>query len=509
MSARRCHPLIALAAAVVAVVTASPAAAGTYVATECSTLNPLTPDAVSLSNTTVYPRSTDCVAIEAGDVGMQVTNNGGVGPGYAYGVWNFTAPAGTVFNEVAFQFKLVGSGGHGASISIPGAGTWRSPPYPSGWNSIVTVPIIASAFNVWLECPGNCSPAPDGQAAAYARNLYFTISDGTKPQITALGGELLAGGVRRGTESVGVSATDNASITGVTVKANGVVIEERQTVCDLVANGPSRSFRPCPTLAGWSIPVNTELLPDGENSIEVCVHDLSFDPRAQNSACETRTVQVDNSCPSSGGAEATGIAAELQSGNGVPGESIRVRSDRGATARGILDGPGNVAGATVCLYEQVDLPGDGRELVDTARVRNDGSFALDVDPGPSRLFDVVYRYNSTVQERERLRLESVVLPTFKVVGRKMLRNGQNVRFRGRIPGPNADGRGVSLQARAGRKWRTFKQVRADSKGVFRGLYRFTQTFGLAEYTFRARVKKQGNYPYSPGHSTRRSVTVRG
>ena len=127
---------------------------------------------------------------------------------------------------------------------------------------------------------------------------------------------------------------------------------------------------------------------------------------------------------------------------------------------------GNVAGSTVCLYEQVDLPGDGRELVDTARVRSNGGFALDVDPGPSRLLDVVYRYNNQVVEKERLHLESVVVPTFKVVGSRSLSNGQNVRFRGYIPGPNEDGRGISLQARAGRKWRTFKQVKAGSSGRF-------------------------------------------
>jgi hypothetical protein len=168
-----------------------------------------------------------------------------------------------------------------------------------------------------------------------------------------------------------------------------------------------------------------------------------------------------------------------------------------------------VGGATVCLYEQVDLPGDGRELVDTGKVRSDGSFALDVEPGPSRRFDVVYRYNNAIVERERLYLDSIVAPAFRVVGPTSLRNGQNVRFRGVLPGPNAEGRGISLQARAGRKWRTFKQVKADSKGLFRAVYRFTQTTGRAQYIFRARVKRQGNYPYSPGHSKKRTVVVRG
>ena len=163
----------------------------------------------------------------------------------------------------------------------------------------------------------------------------------------------------------------------------------------------------------------------------------------------------------------------------------------------------------MCLYEQVELPGDGRELVDTARVRSEGGFALDVEPGPSRLLDVVYRYNDQIVEKKRLHLESMVVPAFKIVGPRSLKNGQNVRFRGFIPGPNADGRGISLQARAGRKWRTFKQVKAGFGGSFFGLYRFTQTQGLAEYTFRARVKRQGNYPYSPGHSKRRKVIVRG
>ena len=93
-------------------------------------------------------------------------------------------------------------------------------------------------------------------------------------------------------------------------------------------------------------------------------------------------------------------------------------------------GPANVAGSTVCLYEQVDLPGDGRELVDTGKVRNDGSFDLDVAPGPSRNLDVVYRNNNKIVERERLHIDAVVAPQFKVVGRARLVNGQKVRFRG-------------------------------------------------------------------------------
>ena len=64
---------------------------------------------------------------------------------------------------------------------------------------------------------------------------------------------------------------------------------------------------------------------------------------------------------------------------------------------------------------------------------------------------------------------------------------------------------VALQARAGRKWRTFKQLRTDALGVFRGKYPFKQTVGVVTYTFRALVKRQGEYPYEPGSSRKRQA----
>ena len=47
---------------------------------------------------------------------------------------------------------------------------------------------------------------------------------------------------------------------------------------------------------------------------------------------------------------------------------------------------------------------------------------------------------------------------------KIVTNGHPVHFNGSVPGPNAEGRAVALQARVGRKWRTFKQLRTDQDG---------------------------------------------
>jgi hypothetical protein len=66
-------------------------------------------------------------------------------------------------------------------------------------------------------------------------------------------------------------------------------------------------------------------------------------------------------------------------------------------------------------------------------------------------------------------------------------------FHGALPGPRAGSRSVALQAKVGKKWRTFKQLTTDSRGRFKGKYKFLSTFGTVRYRFRALVKRQGGY----------------
>ena len=166
-----------------------------------------------------------------------------------------------------------------------------------------------------------------------------------------------------------------------------------------------------------------------------------------------------------------------------------------------------VQGATVCLYETIALEDGSRRLATTAVTQSNGRFAASLDPGPSRLIDVVYRFNDGILA-DRLELASSVVPRFRIL-EKSLSAGEAAHFRGTLPGPDAGSRVVALQARAGRKWRTFKQLRTDALGVFRGKYPFKQTVGVVTYTFRALVKRQGEYPYEPGSSRKRKLLVRG
>jgi hypothetical protein len=140
-----------------------------------------------------------------------------------------------------------------------------------------------------------------------------------------------------------------------------------------------------------------------------------------------------------------------------------------------------------------------------------GRFRFTIPPGPSRT--VRYRYDGTDTVRPATGdVATKVKAAARLrVDRRRLRNGQTVRFSGRLLGrpiPPA-GKLVALQAKVGRGWRTFATPRANAKGRFRHRYRFTATTGTRRYAFRVVIAREGAYPYERGVSRIVKVTVRG
>jgi hypothetical protein len=140
-----------------------------------------------------------------------------------------------------------------------------------------------------------------------------------------------------------------------------------------------------------------------------------------------------------------------------------------------------------------------------------GRFRFTIPAGSSRT--VRYRYDGTDTIRPAAGdLTTKVKAAARLkVDRRRLRNGQAVRFRGRLLGrpiPPA-GKLVALQAKVGRSWRTFATPRANASGRFRHRYRFTATTGLRRYAFRVVVAREAAYPYEKGVSRIVKVTVRG
>jgi hypothetical protein len=422
--------------------------------------------------------------------------------------WQFTAPSGTTFDtRVTIHYGYdSGLGGAvysdtpGGFVGLPSCNTpstcWA---FPTALN--------AHYFQVRLQCfaSPNCH---SNWAYVYARSFEAIVHDGLAPGITA-GGELFGGGVVRGIQNLNATATDaGGGARTIAVYVNGF-LSRRVDFCQPDVAGSYSHLKPCPSSYTQSFAIDTQKdagWVDGSNAVEVC----STDVGGNGSPCVQRSVFVDNSCPGSGGA----VASNLDAGTDVHGKVLNraaISSNDQPVIRGALkDGKGNpVSDATVCIYGKVDLPDASRELLSKVTTQGNGRFATVLDPGPSRDLEILYRHNDKVL-LDQVRLDSRVVPTFFVPkDKRHVRNGTATRFKGALPGPNQGGRAVALQARAGKKWRTFKLLRTRADGHFHGKYRFLQTRGRQRYLFRALVKSQGGYPYEPGHSRTRKVIVSG
>jgi hypothetical protein len=101
--------------------------------------------------------------------------------------------------------------------------------------------------------------------------------------------------------------------------------------------------------------------------------------------------------------------------------------------------------------------------------------------------------------------------TIRASKRRIL-NGQAVTFRGRVrslPIP-LGGKIVELQVHQKRDgWTTFRTIRTDAQGRWSKRYTFSHTTCLDRWRIRARVPREGGYPFETGATRPVRITVRG
>lgn len=194
---------------------------------------------------------------------------------------------------------------------------------------------------------------------------------------------------------------------------------------------------------------------------------------------------------------------------------LRLRYGRtGRTTLSLRDERGRaISGASVVVLQRLSVPGAGFAALQSPLITNeDGKVRLVIDSGPSRTLRFVYdpKLKQSSEIAHDLRV-TVVSRTSFATDRSNLRNGQTVRFLGRVlsrPVP-AGGVVIDLQARVGSRWQSFRSVRTAADGKWRSSYRFTSTRGVQTYTFRAVVRGDTGFPYRPSVSRHVKVTVRG
>jgi hypothetical protein len=174
---------------------------------------------------------------------------------------------------------------------------------------------------------------------------------------------------------------------------------------------------------------------------------------------------------------------------------------------------GNPLGATdVEVFERTSLADQPWVRVGVVRTDADGRFAYMAQKGPSRT--IRFRYSGTRLIRPGTGSVNVRVraATSLGVNRRKVVNGDEVVFRGRVPGGPfpRQGKLLQLQAYSRGSWRTFATPRASATTRrWRYAYRFTATSGTVRYRFRAVVPRESGFPFAQGASRPLRVVVRG
>ncbi len=497
-----------LIAAVTALLAATPADAGDYVVTQCSSANPSAGEATWERSSDHYRGRSRCGT----DEGLQAYHDASESGLWHYGAWVWRAPAGTVFTSVQANASLTSQAGHRGQLVVtrPGGELVEFGAEHVDFR-VHSIAGEFTQFHSWLRCVAPGAGRPCGRAGsdaghAYVRGVFLRTEDRATPTLRLTGGSLLDDPVVRGVRGLAFDAADTGSgIRKVYVEGNGALLATDVRTCALAA-GFATALRPCPatTTESSGVPTADPVFATGPNTVTACAEDLALDG-APNRFCERRTVWVDNACPGS----PVGGGDQLTAGWADGGAGTVVHSDEPGTVRGRLTGAaGPIAGATVCVLTRTLI--DGYPIVVSAIGSSgaDGRYAIELPPGPGREVFVHNAYGDRVIARHGLRLRSIARPTLAVSPRRA-RPRDRLRFSGVLPGPACRDRVVKVQARIGRRrWQVFRTDRADAACTFEARYKLRATRAAEHYRFRALVPQQAGYPFEPGHSRIAEVRIR-
>ena len=382
-------------------------------------------------------------------------------------------------------------------------------------NRVELTGMRARRLHTVLRCNGLDPTAPcqhpDGAEFRVYRARLGLIDQAAPELTTPLKGTLLdPGTLHEGERWVEFSASDRGGgIASVGLLVDGhVAVERPAEPGDTRCRTPYIVRVPCPMTATVTVHFDTAALANGSHVVQAFAADVSGN-RATSApfSISTRNAALAN------GATASRAARLTASVTTVAGTPIRraVSYGRSAVIRGTLSNLAGIpiAGAQLDVLTRSSRPGAAQR---TRVVTTDamGRFAYRLPTGPSRVVDVAYRafslddgYSATATATLRVRAAIKLTATPRT-----LRNGQRVRFRGRlVGGPHRQDATILLYALGGRRI-PVTSLRADSRGRFSFSYRFRTVAQRSRFRFQVRAERRAGYPYDSGASNVVDVTVR-
>jgi hypothetical protein len=224
--------------------------------------------------------------------------------GTRFARWRWDAPAGTGITQVrgtwwhalhdGMEQRLGVAGASGGFDVFAAAGATETTPR----DFVAGFPIPRAAFEDRLLCARAeskwCSLEPGSWSAL--RALTITVEDDRSPS-AAIGGEITAGGWRRGAQAVAFSGGDvggGVRFGETTVDGNRVNLAEYACAKSQIGGEwRATQMRPCPLSASGGAALDTTRFSDGPHALHHCAIDF-----AGNVGCTPdQTVYVDNNPP--------------------------------------------------------------------------------------------------------------------------------------------------------------------------------------------------------------------
>lgn len=378
-------------------------------------------------------------------------------------------------------------------------------------------PSNGGGFSIVMSCDGNMSPCGGGSLSAHSISL--TQVDPNPPTLPSVGGSMFGGEVLRGHHDVTAEAKDfGGGVSRVEVLVNGQPTAPPATASCNLASVKNRSYEgivavtptPCPAAlkGGWLLDTAAPPFQNGANTVQVCASDFSTLTDPNRTCSLPQPVAVDNSCTESPVPGGQVISAQFAR---THTDEVTLRSAGAANVAGELTNNAGdaISGATICVQAQTQGSAKGLQPVAIATTDAHGHFAYKVPPGPNRRLLLGYRHD-TFQVARSIRYFAHARLALKITPGE-LRNGGEIKMRGKLPGPRAAERVVVLQASAlhSNHWYTFEKATTNSHGVFHAHYRFGATPVTTIYRIRTVAPRQRGWPWETGYSRPVQVEVRG
>jgi hypothetical protein len=401
---------------------------------------------------------------------------------------------------------------------------------------------------ILASAPTCANPVPDSPETAFVgiRRSSVTLLDRSAPEVQQAAGPALSEPVWTGAEPLSYRAEDRGGgLYRIVVEVDGATVVALPATSDerCVDQTGARDFAyptPCPNRGAGSVQVDAGQLPGGQHVVALYLEDVAGNrtallaPTRLTILNDYRTVgyyaagryfnprlatpRVANGDGATDGAKLTATFVRRigkgRSRHTVERSTREVRYSQRPTVRGTLSAPSGepIRNATIFIGQRPE--GQEWRLDGAVRTNTQGRFVYRPPARRSNrhLRAVYFPFSDSNENVTSSVLKLGVRAGMTLhVNRHRLRNGDRLVFTGRVLGPvPAAGVAVTLQAKVGRHYRSFRQLRATSrhKGHIRTVYRFERTTQPARYRFRLKVVRQAGLPFQSGVSPVVSVAVR-